>query len=126
MKIPHRRPETWTQQSSLTRDTENTGSQIVIRLLSKSKPGVAEATIGPWTARAQCAETDPELFFPPKGDPATAARAICRRCPVREDCLAYALDAGEEYGIWGGLDPAERNNLRRQHKRATAKRKGAA
>jgi WhiB family transcriptional regulator, redox-sensing transcriptional regulator len=78
----------------------STGStQIVIQLLSNTKPGVPEAIIGPWTSRAQCAETDPEVFFPPKGEPATAARAICLRCPVRDDCLAYALGAGEEFGI---------------------------
>jgi hypothetical protein len=101
-------------------------SQIAVRLLSKTKPGLAEALIGPWTARAQCAETDPEIFFPPKGDPATAARAICRCCPVRDDCLVYALDAREEYGIWGGLDPDERRNLRRKKTRSAANRKGAA
>jgi hypothetical protein len=100
--------------------------QIAIRLLSKAKPGLAEIVIGPWTALARCAETDPEIFFPPKGDPATTARAICRQCPVREDCLGYALDAEEEYGIWGGRDPDERRALRRKNKRAAAKDKGAA
>ena len=37
-----------------------------------------------------------------------AEKAVCGRCPVREACLAYALDARELWGIWGGLDPEER------------------
>lgn len=84
------------------------------RLLAPAIPGLAAALIGPWAARASCAETDPETFFPPHGDPATQARQICARCPVRDDCLAYALDADERFGIWGGLDPDERSKLRRK------------
>jgi len=106
---------------------ENTASQIAIRPLATTRPGLAETATGPWTARAQCAGTDPEIFFPAADDPATRARAICRQCPVRQDCLAYALDAQEEYGIWGGLGPRERQQLRRQDKpRPTATSKGAA
>jgi WhiB family transcriptional regulator, redox-sensing transcriptional regulator len=99
-----------------------------VRLLAPAVPGLAEALIGPWTARARCAETDPEIFFPPADDPATEARHICAQCPVREDCLAYALDADERFGIWGGLDPRERQHLRRQQRtaRTAGKRKGAA
>ncbi|HZR48126.1 MAG TPA: WhiB family transcriptional regulator [Streptosporangiaceae bacterium] len=83
--------------------------------------------MGPWAARAQCADADPELFFPPGDDPAAEARQICSQCPVRDDCLAYALDAGEQYGIWGGLDPAERRNLRRRQRTdRAAKTEGAA
>jgi Transcription factor WhiB len=44
-----------------------------------------------------------------------AAKAVCERCPVRGECLQWALDAGADadYGIWGGLDEAERRRLRR-------------
>ena len=38
-------------------------------------------------------------------------------CPVRGQCLAYAVTADEPFGIWGGLDPHERENLRRQLQR---------
>jgi WhiB family redox-sensing transcriptional regulator len=93
---------------------DNTNSLIAVRLLSKTSPALATATIGPWTARARCAETDPEIFFPPADDPAAEARRICAQCPVRGDCLSYALDADEQYGIWGCLDPRERQNLRRR------------
>ena len=57
---------------------------------------------------------DPELFFPPGDDPAIEARHICATCPVRGQCLAYAVTADEPFGIWGGLDPHERQIMRRQ------------
>ena len=37
-----------------------------------------------------------------------AAKAICARCPIKDECLTYALESGEAYGIWGGLLPSER------------------
>ncbi|MDN5915126.1 MAG: WhiB family transcriptional regulator [Pseudonocardia sp.] len=39
------------------------------------------------------------------------ARAVCGGCPVRAECLEYALRVGEDFGIWGGLDEAERRSL---------------
>jgi WhiB family redox-sensing transcriptional regulator len=83
------------------------------RLLAQAFPATAANTLGTWVERAVCASTDPEIFFPPKGDPGTQARQVCGRCPVSDPCLAYALQAREEFGIWGGLDPVERKNLRR-------------
>jgi WhiB family transcriptional regulator, redox-sensing transcriptional regulator len=85
-----------------------------VRLLAPAVPGLAATPIGSWAARASCADTGPAVFFPPHGDPAAQARQICARCPVRSDCLTYALDADERYGIWGGLDPDERRRLRRK------------
>jgi len=79
--------------------------------------GATTVTLGAWALRGLCSAADPELFFPPRGDPAADARRICDRCPVRTECLAYALVAGEEFGIWGGLDPDERKNLARRRKR---------
>ena len=64
---------------------------------------------------ALCAQTDPELFFPPKGDDGMAkrARAICAMCPITAECLAWALTHREDYGIWGGMSPKQRRHLRR-------------
>jgi len=56
-----------------------------------------------WRDRALCAQADPEMFFPSKGKPARPAKRICQACEVRAECLDYALQAGEEHGIWGGL-----------------------
>lgn len=65
-----------------------------------------------WQDFALCAQTGPELFFPEKGTPAAPAKAICRACPVREDCLRYAL-AGPvaEWGIWGGFTERARRGI---------------
>ena len=68
--------------------------------------------------RAACRDADPELFFP-VGDrgPAlrqiAAAKAVCHRCPVIDDCLSWALTERHEEGVWGGQDVAERRRLRR-------------
>lgn len=61
-----------------------------------------------WQDRALCARTDPEAFFPDRGGSAQAAKRICRSCPVREQCLEYALENDERFGIWGGLSASER------------------
>jgi WhiB family redox-sensing transcriptional regulator len=66
----------------------------------------------PWQARALCAQTDPEAFFPEKGGSPRLAKAVCRRCPVRAECLAFALEHDERFGIWGGLSERERRRLR--------------
>lgn len=56
-----------------------------------------------------CAQTDPEAFSPDKGEPALAALAICRRCPVQTECLDYAQGHDERYGIWGGTTARDAN-----------------
>jgi WhiB family transcriptional regulator, redox-sensing transcriptional regulator len=74
---------------------------------------VTPGFLGSWSQRAICAGEDPEIFFPTCGDPGAAARKVCANCPVRLDCLEYAIDA-DEVGIWGGLDQEERRNLQRE------------
>jgi WhiB family redox-sensing transcriptional regulator len=64
-----------------------------------------------WRAEALCAQTDPEVFFPERGGSPAAAKAVCRVCPVRVPCLAFALAAGEVFGVWGGLTGRERRRL---------------
>lgn len=75
---------------------------------------------GDWRDRALCAETDPEAFFPEKGGSTRAAKRVCASCPVRAECLEFALDGEERFGIWGGLSERERRQLYRAHRRAAA------
>jgi WhiB family redox-sensing transcriptional regulator len=66
----------------------------------------------PWQDRALCAETDPEAFFPEKGGSTREAKKICLRCGVRDECLDYALEHDERFGIWGGLSERERRRFK--------------
>jgi WhiB family transcriptional regulator, redox-sensing transcriptional regulator len=79
-----------------------------------------------WRESAACRGCDPELFFPiGKAGPAVVqaqrAKAICARCPVRQCCLAFALDTRQEYGIWGGHDEDERRILHRRRQPGTSR-----
>src|SRR5215216_1852409 len=67
-----------------------------------------------WQDYANCLGVDPDLFFPERGASTREAKAVCRGCVVREDCLEYALAHGEKFGIWGGLSERERRRVRRQ------------
>jgi WhiB family redox-sensing transcriptional regulator len=58
-----------------------------------------------------CAQTDPEAFYPERGYGTRAAKAVCAACPVRPECLAYALERGERFGVWGGMSERERRRL---------------
>ena len=67
-----------------------------------------------WQDKALCPETDPEAFFPEKGGATRDAKRVCRACEVRAECLQYALDHDERFGVWGGLSERERRRLQRQ------------
>ncbi|AOZ72372.1 hypothetical protein BK816_02875 [Boudabousia tangfeifanii] len=71
-----------------------------------------------WRSEAACLEEDPELFFPIGSSAAAlrqaeAAKAVCQRCPVMDECLNWALDNPAEFGIWGGTDESQRRDMRR-------------
>jgi WhiB family redox-sensing transcriptional regulator len=66
-----------------------------------------------WQTDALCAQTDPEAFFPEKGGSTRDAKKICTTCEVKAQCLEYALQNDERFGIWGGLSERERRRLRR-------------
>ncbi|MEV7631292.1 WhiB family transcriptional regulator [Microbacterium sp. NPDC089318] len=67
-----------------------------------------------WQVDALCAQTDPEAFFPEKGGSTRDAKRICTSCDVRGECLEYALNNDERFGIWGGLSERERRKLKRR------------
>ncbi|MBP2341076.1 WhiB family redox-sensing transcriptional regulator [Saccharothrix coeruleofusca] len=75
-----------------------------------------------WRHRAACRDEDPELHFPVgSSGPALLqiedAKTVCRRCPVTADCLAWALESGQDHGVWGGLSEGERRALKRHQAR---------
>ena len=70
-----------------------------------------------WRDAAACRGVDDSLFFPSGGeDVATiaAAKQVCAECPVRSECLAFAVETNQTEGIWGGHTPAERRKFRRR------------
>lgn len=76
-------------------------------------------TMDTWRRRAACRGPETSLFFPPSNTERrderelreSRAKAICRQCQVRRECLEYALRVGESHGIWGGLNETERRGL---------------
>ena len=69
-----------------------------------------------WRLRARCRNTEPATFFAFSEDLSAplAAKEICSICPVRQECLAYALSTRQPYGVWGGLTAGERRRLVRK------------
>ena len=66
-----------------------------------------------WTERALCAEVGGDEWYPEgMGSKSAAAKSVCRRCDVRADCLRYALDNEEQYGIWAGYTDRELRRIR--------------
>lgn len=73
----------------------------------------------PWQELAACVGEFGAWFYPPLHPEKKMARlrrearavAVCQGCPVRDDCLAYAVEQRERYGIWGGLTGLERRSL---------------
>ena len=67
-----------------------------------------------WWDQANCLGVDPDLFFPERGASTREAKAVCRGCVVQMDCLDYAIENSEKFGIWGGMSERERRRERRQ------------
>lgn len=75
-----------------------------------------------WQRGARCRGEQRRYFFPPAWSERRdererrerQAKALCGQCPVRDECLDFALSANEAFGIWGGLTEVERRQLRTQ------------
>ena len=65
-----------------------------------------------WRTEALCPASDPELWFAAGAVEHKQAKVVCKRCPVRTPCLAYAMEAPVDHGIWGGLTGRERRRYR--------------
>lgn len=71
-----------------------------------------------WRLSAGCQYTDPDLFHSEDPGQTWHAKRVCASCPVREECLEYALSAGEKWGVWGGLSERQRQRLFAVRRRA--------
>jgi len=84
-----------------------------------------------WLDAGACRSEDPELFFPitssgPSAGQIAAAKAVCQGCGVQSQCLHYALESHQSYGVWGGTSEEERLRMtRRADNRARGDGRGA-
>lgn len=81
-----------------------------------------------WQAQGACRGEDSTLFYyednergPSKDSRIAQAKAICDTCKVKTECLEFALQIDERYGIWGGTTPEERYTIKRRRQRERAK-----
>ncbi len=72
-----------------------------------------------WMAQGNCNNHPPETFFPSDGVGVEVAKEICADCPVKEQCLEYALDHRVDHGVWGGASERQRRRILKA-RRATA------
>lgn len=75
-----------------------------------------------WRHRAICRDENPELFFPvgtsgPAALQLAEAKTVCAGCPVTSACLTWALETGQDTGVWGGMSEDERRDLKRHRPR---------
>ena len=71
-----------------------------------------------WREHAACLGADTDLWYPERGERTAEAKAVCAACPVRAECLAFALDNGEKFGVWGGKSERQRRRMRSERYRA--------
>ena len=86
-----------------------------VRLVSiAAAPRPASAEDRAWVSQGLCRDVDPDQLFV-QGAAQRKAAAICRNCPVLQDCAADALDNKVEFGVWGGMTERQRRALHKQH-----------
>ena len=66
-----------------------------------------------WREQAACRTVEPDVFFPERGESVAAAKRVCAGCPVRDECLEFAEETLQKFGVWGGLSERQRR-LRRK------------
>ena len=73
-----------------------------------------------WKADAACRDLDTNLFFPDSESDSGPALAVCAECPVRAQCLDFAIRTRQNDGVWGGATETERKRIRRRMGRTAA------
>lgn len=64
-----------------------------------------------WATKGACRGVETSFFYPERGDSTSAIKATCRPCPVKGECLRYALEAREKFGTWGGASENDRRRM---------------
>lgn len=87
--------------------------------MTGGQPAVAPTAPTGWVDQAACRDVPVDTFYPDQNARAGKAKAICERCTVRAECLAWGV-ANERYGIWGGTSEEERITIRKRARRLAA------
>ena len=87
-------------------------SPVVVQLLRRPR----------WQTLAECRGERVEMFIPDRGGPSARAKQMCARCPVKTECLRFALAIPDLVGYWAGTNERERRRLRATRRRATRER----
>lgn len=75
-----------------------------------------------WRSHARCKEVGPDFMHPVYEQDIAPAKAVCRGCPVRDECLSSAIENNEDLGVRGGLSERERSRLTGRRRFANARR----
>ena len=70
-----------------------------------------------WIRRANCRGLKTNMFYPRRYESEKPAKSVCAGCSVRDECVNYALEQHDRFGIWGGLNDKQRSSLRRKRNR---------
>lgn len=93
-------------------DAVDTISPVVVQLLRRPR----------WQTLAACRGERVEMFIPDRGAPSARAKQLCVRCPVKAECLRFALAIPDLVGYWAGTNERERRRLRAMRRRALRER----
>ncbi|MDQ1455366.1 MAG: WhiB family transcriptional regulator, redox-sensing transcriptional regulator [Actinomycetota bacterium] len=86
--------------------------------MTQSSPVTEHDLARAWQEQAECAQYAGRVdFFPARGESVRDAKAVCTICPVRNECLEFAMRLKVVHGVWGGLSERERRSLRRERNR---------
>lgn len=93
-----------------------------VNLLNRNRTDFLAGINNPpsWSVDTPCAQADPDAWFPEKGGSPAEAKRICADCDVREQCLQWALDNKEHWGIWGGMSEHDRRRIRAERSKGDA------
>lgn len=104
----------------MTETTDLAGDEFPVSI-----PTAAAEILNPyrpaWHDDSLCSQTDPDAFYPDKGESTKDAKRVCAACPAQQLCLEWALDNGERFGVWGGKSERERRAILLERQEAADK-----
>jgi WhiB family redox-sensing transcriptional regulator len=84
--------------------------KATIEVLTLDAPVLEER---PWAVYSACRDADPEVFFASTRADERDALAVCDTCAVADQCLEFAIETRERFGVWGGTNERERRKMLR-------------